>query len=98
MRSTELKNETATNNRVVVRRAPRTAAIATMLLLVSLSATFAGQATGQAEQQQSRGTAQPATVDWKAVERAMGRPGAMPAGEVYKFSMPRGDLKVAVKG
>ena len=74
MRSTGLKNETATNNRAVVRRAPRTAAIATLLLLVSLSAIFVGRATGQAEQQQSRGTAQPATADWKAVERAMGRP------------------------
>jgi len=98
MRSTELKNETATNNRVVERWGPRMAPIAMLVLLVSLSATFAGRAKGHAEQQQGRGTAQPATVDWKAVERAMGRPGAMQPGDVYKFSMPRGDLKVGVKG
>ena len=98
MRSTELKNETATNDRMIERGAPRMAAIATLLLLVSLSATFAGRATSHTEQQQGRGTSQPATVDWKAVERAMGRPGAMQPGDVYKFSMPRGDLKVVVKG
>src|SRR5262245_30284571 len=98
MRSAELKNETATNNRVVERGAPRVAAIAALLLLGSLSATFAGRATGHAEQQHGRRTAQPSNVDWKAVERAMGRPGAMQPGDVYKFSMPRGDLKVVVKG
>src|SRR5262249_270929 len=84
--------------RMIERGAPRMAAIATLLLLVSLSATFAGRATGGAEQRQGQGTAQSATVDWKAVERAMGRPGAMQPGDVYKFSMPRGDLKVVVKG
>src|SRR5262245_13643588 len=98
MRSTELKNETATNNRVAERGAPRMAAIAALLLLVSLSATFAGRATGHTEQQHDRGTAQPSNVDWKAVERAMGRPGAIQPGGVYRFSMPRGDLRVAVKG
>src|SRR5262245_58766069 len=41
MRSAELKNETATNDRMVGRRMRRMAAIATLLLLVSLSATFA---------------------------------------------------------
>jgi hypothetical protein len=97
MRSTELKSETATNDRVVGRRMTRMAAIATLLLLVSLSATFAGCATGHTEQQ-GQGTAQSATVDWKAVEHAIGRSGAMQAGDVYRFSMPRGDLKIVVKG
>src|SRR5437867_2351351 len=97
MRSTELKNETAANYRVVGRRMTRMAAIATLLLFVSLSATFAGCAPGHTEQQQGKGTAQSAAVDWKAVEQAMGRPGAMQPGDVYKFSMPRGDLKVVVK-
>ena len=98
MRSTELRDETATNDRVVGRSMKRMAATSTLLLLVSLSATFAGRATGHTEQQQGQGTAQSATVDWKAAERAMGRPGAMQPGDVYKFSMPRGDLKVVVKG
>ena len=98
MRSTELKNKTATNDRVVERGMTSMAAIAALLLLVSISAAFAGCAPGHTEQQQGHGTAQSATVDWKAVERAMGRSGAMQPGDVYRFGMPRGDLKVVVKG
>jgi len=37
-------------------------------------------------------------AEWKPVEQAMGRPGAMQPGDVFKFSMPRGDLKVTVNG
>src|SRR5262249_3988210 len=98
MRNAELTNKTATNDRVVERGMTCMAAIAALLLLVSISATFAGCAPGHTEQQQDHGTAQSTTVDWKAVERAMGRSGAMQAGDVYRFSMPRGDLKVVVKG
>ena len=36
--------------------------------------------------------------DWKKVDEAMGRPGQMQPGEVYKFSMPRKDLHVSLKG
>jgi len=36
--------------------------------------------------------------DWKQVEEAMGRPGQMQPGDVIKFSMPRKDLHVTVKG
>ena len=35
---------------------------------------------------------------WKAVDEAMGRPGALQPGDVYKFSFPRSDLKVTVDG
>ncbi len=35
-------------------------------------------------------------VDWKALEQAMGQPGAMQPGDVYKFGLPRSDLTVAV--
>ncbi len=42
---------------------------------------------------------QPATpIDWKRVDEAMGRKGTMLPGDVYRFSMPRSDLKVTVKG
>jgi hypothetical protein len=37
-------------------------------------------------------------VNWAAVEQAMGRPGSMQPGDVYKFGFPRGDLAVAVGG
>jgi len=37
-----------------------------------------------------------AGVDWKTVDAALGRPGAMQPGDVYKFGFPRGDLAVTV--
>jgi len=36
------------------------------------------------------------TVDWKAVDAAMGRAGAMQLGGVYKYGLPRSDLTVRV--
>lgn len=36
--------------------------------------------------------------DWKPVETAMGRPGQEQPGGVYKFAMPRKDMKVSVAG
>jgi uncharacterized protein DUF1259 len=39
-----------------------------------------------------------APIDWKAVEHALGRPGAMQPGDVYKFGIPRTDLAVTVAG
>lgn len=40
----------------------------------------------------------PVQVDWTAVERALGRSGTMQPGDVYKFGLPRSDLKVTVAG
>jgi hypothetical protein len=37
-------------------------------------------------------------IDWKAVEQALGRPGAMQPGDVYKFALPRSDLAVTIAG
>ncbi|MCW2244177.1 DUF1259 domain-containing protein [Azospirillum canadense] len=39
-----------------------------------------------------------ADVDWRAVDEAMGRSGAMQPGDVHKYSIPRTDLKVTVDG
>lgn len=52
----------------------------------------ADDSLGQARASGSRMQA----VDWKAVDQAMGRSGAMQPGDVYKFSLPRGDLHVTV--
>ncbi len=43
-------------------------------------------------------TVQGQTVDWKAVETAIGRAGAAQAGDVYRFNFPRSDLRVVVDG
>lgn len=37
-------------------------------------------------------------ADWKKVEEALGAPGSMQPGEVYKFSLPRTDLEVTLEG
>ncbi len=44
------------------------------------------------------GTAAHAAPDWDAVGKALGKPGAMQAGGVYKVSLPRTDLEVTLDG
>ena len=39
-----------------------------------------------------------ADPDWKAVEQALGKTGALQPGDVYRIGMPRTDLSVTVKG
>src|SRR6266851_4930203 len=41
---------------------------------------------------------QVADVDWSAVQDALGRPGTMMPGDVFRIGMPRTDLKVTVNG
>ena len=41
------------------------------------------------------GAAEP---DWRAVEQALGKPGQLQAGDVFRVGMPRTDLSVTVKG
>ncbi len=40
----------------------------------------------------------PPANDWKSVDAALGRSGQMQPGDVYKFAMPRKDLKVTKDG
>jgi hypothetical protein len=44
------------------------------------------------------GLARAAEPDWKAVEQALGKPGQMQPGDVFRVGMPRTDLAVTVKG
>ena len=59
------------------------------LLFASSLVVFAF-ASAQAQEQGS--------YDWKRVEDALRRKGTMMPGEVYRFSMPRSDLKVTERG
>jgi Domain of Unknown Function (DUF1259) len=43
-------------------------------------------------------SAAPDSVNWAAVEQALGRKGEMQPGGVYKFAMPRSDLQVTAAG
>ena len=42
--------------------------------------------------------ARAADPDWKAVEQALGKPGQIQPGDVFRVGMPRTDLAVTVKG
>jgi hypothetical protein len=42
--------------------------------------------------------ARAADPDWKAVEQALGKPGQLQPGDVFRVGMPRADLAVTVKG
>src|SRR5713101_7519630 len=44
------------------------------------------------------GLAPAAEPDWKAVEQALGKPGQLQAGDVFRVGKPRTDLSVTVKG
>jgi hypothetical protein len=67
----------------VIKLRPISYAVASFALLVSVGMPAATRA---------------ADPDWKAVEQALGKPGQMQAGDVYRIGMPRTDLTVTVKG
>lgn len=54
---------------------------------------------GHAGSDQSSNSQQAATLaDWKPVEQAIGKSGAMQPDDVFKVSLPRSDLQVTIKG
>jgi hypothetical protein len=73
-------------------------------LAVTLSAVILAGCTAYAAtsppsvHQPSRLQAQASSVDWQAVEQAMGRAGTMQPGDVYRFGLPRTDLQVTARG
>jgi len=71
-----------------------------LVVLLLLSACTGGTpgATSQTSAQSAVTTpATPATpIDWKQVDQAMGKAGAMQPGSVYKYSFPRTDLNVTL--
>lgn len=64
----------------------------------SQASTTRQTAPGASPQGQMGAASQMTPIDWKAVDQAMGKPGAMQPGDVYKFSFPRSDLHVTVRG
>src|SRR5262249_30097607 len=71
-------------------------------LVVTVAIIFAALAAC-ATREEAAGPAsnaqQPATpADWKPVEQALGKPGAMQPGDVFKIGLPRTDLNVSVRG
>src|ERR1041385_7140055 len=72
----------------LIKRLPFIAAwlLITATALVAADAAHKGAISRRSSAQQSSTPA-----EWKAVEQAMGKAGAMQPGEVYKFSFPRSD-------
>jgi len=73
------------------------------LLIVALvtmypagATTIDGSAAGQGGTTSLRQLATP--VDWTIVDQAMGKAGAMQPGNVQRYTFPRGDLQVTVRG
>lgn len=64
-----------------------------LILLVVSACTGAGTSPAQVVSTQP-----PGPVDWKQVDQVMGKAGAMQPGGVYKYSWPRTDLQVMVRG
>jgi hypothetical protein len=93
MQSNEPINE-LTGSSALRREASRAAAF----LLIAAALALFGCSAAETAQQPGQSSGQATGADWKAVEQAMGRPGAPQPGDVYRFSMPRGDLKVTAKG
>src|SRR5215831_12407182 len=68
----------------------RSAIVAVVALLsIAIVLVSSTAAVGAPAQQTS-------DVDWNAVQTALGRPGTMMAGDVFRIGMPRTDLKVTV--
>jgi len=66
-------------------------------VLVAFGVAFAG-ATARAQNPSPTPQPGPPAADWKAVDQAMGREGKAQPGDVYKYSFPRGDLRVTASG
>lgn len=77
----------------------RTSSVSAVIIAVLASACGAPPAgesgTGSESVQSATSGAQ---TDWKAVEIALGRSGSLQPGDVYRFGMPRTDLRVTVAG
>jgi hypothetical protein len=77
-----------------------TAALIAILALAATGCVGSASASVSKDGESERGqvAARGDSVDWKAVEAAMGRPSVTQPGEVHRFNMPRSDLAVTLDG
>jgi uncharacterized protein DUF1259 len=69
------------------------------ILLAVVTTIFVLAACSAPQNQNTSSNASPQSGgDWKPVEQALGKAGAVQPGDVYKVSLPRSDLKVTVGG
>ena len=72
--------------------------IVSPLLFVAVLLLASCAAPSGTLQQSANVPPQAGAADWKVVERAIGKPGSVQPGDVYKISLPRSDLQVTVRG
>lgn len=89
--------ENGTHNRDLPWRDARRLVMIVIAVLLAMGSVLV--ACSAPERQPPNAQAQQSgSVDWKAVEQAMGMAGSTQPGDVYKFSLPRSDLQVTVNG
>jgi hypothetical protein len=86
-------------NKAGVRYAKRTLPFAIVFLVPMVFAVLVACAgRGPADQAANNNQQAGTPADWKPVEQALGKSGAMQPGNVFKVSLPRSDLSVMVRG
>src|SRR5690349_17101309 len=73
----------------------RAAGMAMAIILLALAGVSAQSPSPRAAAGQTPAATPP---EYQRVERTMGKAGVMLPGDVFKFSFPRSDLKVMVRG
>ena len=94
---TNAKVSDGTREHNLVMRAVRLILIGSISVLIATVALVACSAP-QNQNGQSNTAQQAGAADWKSVEQALGKAGAMQPDDVYKVSFPRSDLKVTAGG
>jgi hypothetical protein len=82
---------------IMIMKKINTVVVASTAMLLAGCAAPAAEASRNADSSAPSVT-QSQQIDWKLVDAALGRTGAMQPGDVYRFGMPRGDLQVTVAG
>ena len=94
-----MKKDTNTGYRALIHlcftRTTRRAALSVVAFALTTLFVLVACSAPQNQAVQSP-TQQPSATDWKPVEQALGKAGSVQPGDVYKVSLPRGDLQVTV--
>jgi hypothetical protein len=94
-----MKNDRNILHSALFQVARKTRRVALIVVAFAVATLFVLVASSAPQNQPAQSTIQqPAAIDWKAVEQALGKAGSMQPGDVYKVSLPRTDLKITVAG
>jgi hypothetical protein len=92
------KSSNAVIKRVLFSQVFKRVSLATAIFAIAVMFVLAACSAPQTESSNPNAGTPQTGADWKPVEQALGKAGAMQPGDVYKVSLPRSDLKVTVGG